>query len=101
MNDIDGREVSLEKYRYGSCSQSPQLLNVVSDDAHVITITLPQWTTESVVSRVVSPEEFIPIFPDNYRNNFTGNFLPLQTFQITVYLLTMALFKVFYSTCRL
>jgi len=35
------------------------------------------------------------------QDDFTGNFLPLQTFQITVYLLTTTLFKGFYNICRL
>jgi len=51
------------------------------------------------MSRVVSPEISsgkFPIFPEISRNDFTGNFVPLITFQlITVNLLTVILFKGF------
>jgi len=61
------------------------------------------------VYRVVSLEfkfpeiysHFFRKFSENLRNDITGNFLPLQTFQITVHLLTTTLFKGFYSICRL
>jgi len=50
--------------------------------------------------RVVSPQLFLFFlnFPENCWNDFIGNFLPLQTFQITAHLLTTMLLKGFYTT---
>ena len=65
------------------------------------------WPTVGII-RVVSPKIFsnflriisgnlFLFFPENFRNDFTGNFLPLQTFQIPVHLLTKTLFRGFFT----
>jgi len=60
-----------------------------------------------LAARVVSPEisrafwkfpEIYSFFSRKFLERFTGNFLPLQTFHVTVHLLTTTLFKGFYST---
>ena len=53
---------------------------------------------DGVVGPEISFTEIYSYFPENFQNDFTRNFLPLKSFQITAFAYNDT-FKGFHSTC--